>query len=71
MNNTIEKTPDKEYYLEAIESILNNPNSKYIITGTIICYILNRIINSNYMFESTIDVNSKTLKFNISPNSAN
>lgn len=71
MNSSIEKATSKSYYLESIGSILNNPNGKYLIGGAIVCYILNKIIDSNYTLESTIDANSKTLRFNMTPVSAN
>ena len=60
---------------EALASLLFIPvcldnidiNCRYFLGGVFICYLANRIIDSRYVFESTIDINTKILKFNIMP----
>ncbi len=67
MDKSIDKMTKKYQSLETVSVILNNPNYKYLFSGVILCYFLNKIVNSNYTFETMIDANSKIFKFNITP----
>lgn len=67
MENTVDKSINKICSMETIDGIVNNSNFRYLLGGVFICYLVNRIIDSKYAFESIIDINTKILKFNIMP----
>lgn len=52
-----------------IEKAISTHNSfKYVIEGLLIYYIVNKIIDSKYIFKSTIDWDKKSFNSNIIPN---
>lgn len=67
MENTVDKSINKFCSMETIDGIVNNSNCRYLLGGVFVCYLVNRIIDARYVFESTIDINTKILKFNIMP----